>query len=98
MDKRFSSFWPLTVGLISLIILLGWQLTFTFQGRSNMQKQIDAQKENVSQASESAKKIQTELEGIVNDLLKLAETEPTAKIIVDKYKIRRNEGAAAESK
>jgi hypothetical protein len=97
MNNHHSPFWPLTVGILTLIVLLGWQLNFTFQARSNMQKQIEAQKDNVTQAAESAKKIQGELEGIVNDLLKLAETEPAARVVVDKYQIRRNADAAPEA-
>lgn len=89
-DSKTSScntFLILTMLAISLILLLSWQLVLGVQTKQNLNAQ-KLQPQRIL-AVEEAKKVQANLEKIVVDLMKLAETDSDAKTIVEKNQIRR---------
>lgn len=84
-------FLPLTLLASALLLVLSWQVFLSLQVRSNARAQFEQRKQLVEQST----KVQGGLENLVNDLLKLAETDKDAKAVVDKYGIRRNPPAGA---
>lgn len=86
-----SAFLPLTLLAFSLLITMAWQIFLSLQTRSNARAQFEQRKQLVEQST----KIQSSLQNLVNDLLKLAETDKDAQSVVNKYQIRRKEPLSA---
>lgn len=85
-ENNCSAFIPLCLLSLALLLVLSWQVFLSLQIRSNARAQFEQRKQLVEQST----RVQGSLESIVNDLLKLAETDRDAKTVVDKYGIRRN--------
>jgi cell division protein FtsB len=88
-NSSCNSFWPISLLALSLICILVWQLVLGVQAKQNLQTQVAAPQRK--QALEQAKKVQTDLEKLVNDLLELAPSDKDAQTIVDKYQIKKND-------
>ena len=94
-DQSSSSnaFWPVTLLAVSLIAILIWQLVLGVQAKQNLQAQAALPQRKAT--IEQAKKVQTDLEKLVTDLLDAAQSDKDAQAIVEKYQIKRNENAVA---
>jgi cell division protein FtsB len=89
-----NAFWPVTLLAISLIAILIWQLVLGIQAKQNLQAQVALPQRK--QTIDQAKKVQTDLEKLVNDLLEAAKTDKDAQTIVEKYQIKRNDNPTAK--
>lgn len=81
-----SPFWPLCLMALSLVIILGWQLTAGIQQYSASRRMAEQQALMAQQAAQTESKLQA----MMTDLLLLAKTDPEAKTIVEKYRIKMN--------
>ena len=82
----FSSFLPLCLLALSLIIILGWQMSMGIQQYMATIRLADQQAVMANQASQTESKLQA----MMTDLLQLSKTDPEAKAIVTKYRIKLN--------
>lgn len=80
-------FIPICLISVALSTLFIFQIITSVQAQQNLQLQFSQR----TQIVEKALKVQGDLERLVTDLLDLAETNSTAKTIVDKYQIKRNQ-------
>ena len=89
-DSRFGfkldAFIPLVLLSVSIIVLLGWQVSVGSNQRGLLENAITRQEPAVSQAQQ----IVDGVTKLVTDLLAAAQTDDTAKAIVEKYKIQQN--------
>jgi cell division protein FtsB len=92
-NSSSNAFWPVTLLALSLITILSWQLWMGLEAKTNLQTQLALPQRKAT--LEQAKKVQTDLEKLVTDLLDLAQSDKDAKDIVDKYQIKRNENTPA---
>jgi len=79
----YSAFWPVTLLLVSFLLIFGAQLWMTIQQHGAMTRQIQ-QRDEVVQKSQ---KVQGELKRLAEGLVALAKRDPEAKALVDKYGI-----------
>lgn len=84
--SSFSSFLPLCLLAASLIIVLGWQMTLSVQ--QYLATVEIAGKQAVM--GEQAAQAESKLQAMMTDLLQLAKTDPEAKLIVTKYRVKLN--------
>jgi hypothetical protein len=82
----FSAFLPLCLLSLSLVIILGWQMTVSVQQYIATIRMADQQGVMADQAAQTERKLQA----MMTDLLQLANTDPEAKAIVTKYRIKMN--------
>jgi hypothetical protein len=82
----FSPFWPLCLMALSLVIILGWQLTIGVQQYIASLRMADQQAVIANQAVQTESKLQA----MMTDLLLLAKTDTEAQTIVTKYRIKMN--------
>ncbi len=85
-SQSSSSFLPVLLLNVALLILLTWQVVLSVQTRSNTKSMVEQRQQLVTQSTA----LQGNLERLVNDLLELAETDSDARAVVEKYQIRRN--------
>ncbi len=85
-------FWPFCILALSLILLLGWQLSLGMRQRTALEQQI-AQRADVVRQSQM---LQGQLQKIAMDLIALGESDPEAKAIVQKYGIARQPNPPAK--
>lgn len=71
---------------LSLVIILGWQLTLGVQQYLGSLRMVDQQAVLVNQAAQTESKLQS----MMADLLLLAKTDTEAQAIVAKYRITLN--------
>jgi hypothetical protein len=90
---KLDAFIPLVLLSISLIVLLGWQINISTTQRTQLDSLITRQVPAVTQAQ----KVEQGVSKLVSDLLTAAQTDTTAKAIVDKYQIKSNGASAAAS-
>lgn len=81
----YNSFWPVLLVSLTLVIVLGWQVNLNLSRNSALRAQND-QKELQDQLDASLR-IQSGLEQLVADLLRLAEWDSDAKSLIEKYNI-----------
>jgi hypothetical protein len=85
-----SPFLPVLLLSLALIFMLAWQLLNTSRQRSNL-KQIQ---ESRAATVQQAKSVQAELERLCDELLTLAQTDPAARELVQRYGISRGAATA----
>jgi hypothetical protein len=85
-NTSFSPFLPLCLMALSLVIILGWQLTLGVQQYLGSLRMVDQQAVLVNQAAQTESKLQS----MMTDLLLLAKTDTQAQAIVAKYRITLN--------
>jgi uncharacterized protein YigA (DUF484 family) len=88
---KLDGFIPLVILCVSFIVLLGWQVSVASSQRTMLENAITRQEPSVTQSQQ----IQASVTKLVTDLLQAAQTDDTAKKIVDKYKIQQNAPAAS---
>jgi len=91
---KMDAFLPLVLLSLSLIVLLGWQVSNTSTQRSLLEGAILRQSPAIDQSTQ----VQANLAKLAGDLLQAAQTDPTAKAIAAKYGIQASGGAAPASK
>ena len=86
---KMDAFIPLVLLSVSIIVLLGWQVSVSSTQKSAIENAITRQTPAVNQAQQ----VQGSVSKLVTDLLQAAQTDEGARAIVAKYKIQQN-GAA----
>lgn len=86
----FSSFVPFVILSIGIGVVLVWTLVVTVQEYDGLRRQRD-QLEN---AQFQAVGVEEKMKGLMEGLLTLAESDPDAKAIADKYQVRINQPQA----
>lgn len=84
--NTYSPFWPLCLMALSLIIILGWQLTAGIQQYLGSLQMVEQQAVLANQAAQTESKLQS----MMSDLLLLAKTDAEAQAIITKYRIKLN--------
>jgi hypothetical protein len=84
--EHYSGFWPLALLGIAFVLLLSYQLIDVFIQRDNLNQQFKQQIDLVTRSIQT----QNALQRLAGELLTLADTDPDAKAITNKYKIARN--------
>jgi hypothetical protein len=92
----YNPFWPVLLVSITLVIVLGWQVNLNLSRNSALRAQND-QKELQNQLDASLQ-IQSGLEQLVADLLRLAEWDSDAKTLIEKYNISKVQGTNVTTK
>ncbi len=87
----FTSFWPLCLMGVSLLLFLGWQLTAAIQQNRQLLVMSEQQEAMAGRAAQT----EGQLQAVMMDLLQLADTDEDAKAIVTKYGIKFNPGPGA---
>jgi uncharacterized protein YigA (DUF484 family) len=90
MNFKLDASIPVMIISISLIVLLGWQVSVASTQRTNLENLITRQEPAVTQSQQ----VQQSVSKLAADLLQAAQTDDTAKAIVTKYKIQQNTPAA----
>ena len=88
-----DAFFPLALLSLSLIVLLGWEVSNSSTQRSQLENAITRQGPSVDQS----KQVQQVLAKLAGDLLQAAQTDPTAKAIAEKYIRGNGAGSPAPS-
>jgi hypothetical protein len=81
---KMDAFIPVVLLAVSLIVFFVWQIINTNAERTQLESVITRQVPAITQAQ----KVQDSVTKLVNDLLAAAQTDATAKAIVDKYQIK----------
>lgn len=81
-----DAFVPLVLLSVSIIVLLGWQVSVSSTQKSLIQSAITRQEPAVAQAQQ----VQASVSKLVANLLAAAQTDDGAKAIVAKYKIQQS--------
>jgi hypothetical protein len=89
-----SPFLPVLLLSLALIFMLAWQLLNTSRQRSSLKQTQQSRAATVQQA----KGIQAELERLCDELLTLAQTDPAARELVQRYGISRGAAPAPAAK
>ena len=92
---KLDAFIPIVLLSLSLIVLFAWQITLSNTQRDQLNGMITRQVPEVAKSQ----KVQDGVSKLVQDLLTAAQTDPTAKAIVDKYQIKSTApaGGAADA-
>jgi preprotein translocase subunit YajC len=88
-----DAFIPLVILAISLIVLLGWQVSESSTQRTMLENALTRGQAAVTQAQQ----VQGTVSKLATDLLQAAQTDDTAKAIVNKYNIKENAPAGDAS-
>jgi hypothetical protein len=83
---KMDAFIPLVLLSVSIIVLLGWQVSVSSTQKGLIENAITRQGPSVTQAQQ----VQASVSKLVSDLLQAAQTDEGAKAIVVKYKIQQN--------
>jgi nitrogen fixation/metabolism regulation signal transduction histidine kinase len=89
---RPDAFIPLVILSISFIVLLGWQVNEASAQRTLLENALTRSQAAVTQAQQ----VQGTVSKLASDLLEAAQTDDTAKAIVNKYNIKQN-GATGDA-
>lgn len=84
----------LTLLSVTLTLFLFWQLSLTRDLKSNLEAANEARSIQIEESNQTQTKTSAQLEAFLNDLLELAETDPQAAALVQRYNIRRNANAS----
>ncbi|MEI8242653.1 MAG: hypothetical protein WCI17_05250 [bacterium] len=87
----YSPFWPLTLALAGLILLLSWNLHGAVRQSSNL-RLLEVQ---LGQAAAQSAQAEQKLRAMLSDLMELATQDAVAATIIRKYQIRQNAPAMA---
>jgi hypothetical protein len=87
----------ITVLAAALIIFFGWQYSQISQLKSNLVEANEQRAVQFEQSNLVQTKTSEQLESFLSDLLALAETDPQAAALVERYNIRRNAPAPEET-
>jgi hypothetical protein len=92
-QSRFpmDAFIPLVLLSLSLIVLLGWQVSNSSAQRTQLENAITRQEPAVNQSNQ----VQATLGKLAADLLEAAQTDGTARAIAAKYIRKNGDGAGA---
>jgi preprotein translocase subunit YajC len=82
---QMDAFIPLVILAISLIVLLGWQVSQTSSQRTMLENALTRGEAAVTQAQQ----VQGTVSKLAQDLLDAAQTDDTAAQIVKKYNIKQ---------
>jgi cell division protein FtsB len=82
----FSAFLPVVLLSLSFCVILVWTLVVSVYEYSALLRQRDKQNE----AQLQAVNVEEKMKALMIDLLSLAETDPDAKAIAEKYQVRFN--------
>ena len=91
-SSGFSPFLPVLLLSLALIFLLGWQFSNAARQRAGLQRIEQSRAETVKQALA----VQADLERLCASLLDLAQTDPAARELVQRYGITRGAVPAAK--
>ena len=80
-------FLPMAILMISVLIVLGWNLYLTRSQSAVWNKQFAGREQAVLQA----RTIQSDLQKIAADLISLSPTDSDARMIIDKYQIKQDQ-------
>lgn len=94
-QTRYSTFWPLMLISVSVIVLLIYQLLFILSQRNALVSQIDLKRDDDAKAKKIIESVEPALNRLVNDLAVLSDTDSEAKAILNKYGFRRTTNAPA---
>ena len=89
---QMDAFIPLVILAISMIVLLGWQVSMTSSQRTMLENALTRGEAGVTQAQQ----VRATVQKLATDLLEAAQTDDTAAQIVKKYNIKQNGPAAGE--
>ncbi len=81
---QMDAFIPLALLSISVIVLLGWQLSIGSNQKTLMENAITRGEPALNQSVQ----VQSSVSKLVTDLLQAAQTDDAAKAIASKYKIQ----------
>ena len=81
---------------LTLVIVLGWQVNLNLSRNSALRAQND--QEELQDQLDASLKIQSGLEQLVADLLRLAEWDSDAKSLIEKYNISEIKGPKVTTK
>lgn len=93
-DNKFNQIAILLIA-IALAVFLGWQIKQGLAARTVLKQAVEQRSILVTEAQANQARTAKQLEIFLTDLLTLAETNPQAKAVVDRYGIRRNAPAQA---
>jgi hypothetical protein len=82
---------------LALAVFLGWQVKQSLAARNALRQAVDQRSILVNEAQATQARTAKQLEAFLSDLLVLAQNNPQAKAIVDRYGIRRNAPAAEQA-
>jgi uncharacterized protein YlxW (UPF0749 family) len=85
-ERAYHNFWPVCVLAATLLIVFVWQTSNAWKQQGFLKQQKQQRQELVVQSQAA----QTALQRLMEDLLDLAQTDPEAKALVDKYKVVRH--------
>ncbi len=88
IEVRHSGFWPVSLVALSVLVFLVWQYSLTWQRQAILKNQRQERQRLVDQS----KGAQTGLQQLATDLLELAQTDPEARALVEKYGITKTQG------
>ncbi|MDR0533730.1 MAG: hypothetical protein LBH01_07230 [Verrucomicrobiales bacterium] len=94
MEENNKPFLAYLILSVAFIILVAWQVVVSFGAHSQLQTAL----KDRAGVVDKAQLAQKNLESFVVDLIKLSETNDGAKAIVDKYQIRKGNGAPEAGK
>ncbi len=92
-SRQFFNFWPFVIVVVTLVLLQIFGLTRTYDQR----RQINENIAKLEQAQDEAKKIDTILGSVSQDLLNLSASNDTAKRVIAEFQIRKNDAAPSPS-
>jgi preprotein translocase subunit YajC len=87
-----DAFIPLVILAISMIVLLGWQVSMTSSQRTTLENGLTRGEAAVTQAQQ----VTATVSKLATDLLEAAQTDDTAAQIVKKYNIKQNSPVGGE--
>ena len=90
---QMDAFIPIVILAISLIVLLGWQVSESSTQRTMLENALTRGQAAVTQAQQ----VQGTVSKLASDLLEAAQTDDTAKAIVNKYNIKQSNPAGDAS-
>jgi len=95
-DNR--NFLPILFTTLSVVVVFGYQLSINFRMKGeqeNLSKQLDEIQRQRDPLVDQARKIQTGLQALAEDLLQVAATDEDAAGLVKQFNIQRSEPPAA---
>jgi septal ring factor EnvC (AmiA/AmiB activator) len=90
------NFLPILLTTLSVLVVFSYQLSINSRFKTEQEalsKQIDEIQRQREPLVEQSKKVQTGLQAIAEDLLKLAATDEDAAALIKQFNIQRNEPA-----
>jgi hypothetical protein len=85
----------LTLLSLATLLFFGWQLSKTRELKSQLETANEQRAVLIEQATSAQLTTSQQLEAFLSDLLVLAETDPQAAALAERYQIRRNQSTEA---